>query len=264
MENLKLHFGQYRQTGWPLDAGVHRLVRNTWGMLDIDSAAQGVLLVQFCVDKRGLWLQVANGARGIHVNGRPVLHMALLRAGDSVYADGVEMLVCSAVAQPVPALMRVHANGNRDDPRVVLRGVGGAWHGRSFPLLSVCEVGSAPGADIHIEGAGHHVRLWRQGEHVLLSDLTPTGGTQVNGVTVREALLSAGDQIVFGPQARFVVEVPWRAWQPQADDAAGADVGEAAQPTSSRLQSSKRWPWLLLAALLLGAALSALLLFGQR
>ncbi|PZQ23195.1 MAG: hypothetical protein DI562_19000 [Stenotrophomonas acidaminiphila] len=84
-------------------------------------------------------------------------------------------------------------------------------------------------------------------------------------MAVRDALLVAGDQIVFDAQHRFVLEVPWA---PSAkledaaaiDDAASASAEPAApaKPASSAL----RWPWLLLAALLMAGALSALLLFG--
>lgn len=264
MENLKLHFKHRQQADWPLAAGVHRLVRNSGGTLEVGTAVQGALLAQFCVDNRGLWLQVAGGAHGIHVNGRPVLRMALLRAGDAVYADGVEMLVQGTVAKPTSGTMRDAATEDADDPRIVLRGVGGTHHGRSYPLTHTCMVGNAPGADIRIEGAGiaaNHARFWRQGERAVLASLGPVDGTLVNGIAVREALLSAGDQVAFGPQARFVVEVPWQARAPIDDEAAAEDDGEAVRP-APRLQAAKRWPWLLLAALLLGAALNALLLFG--
>jgi len=262
VENLRIHFSHRPQADWPLDAGVHRLVRAAGGTLEIGDAVQGALLAQFCVDARGLWLQVAGGAHGIHVNGRPVLRMALLRAGDAVYADGVELLIRGVAARPAPAALQgPAAPPDEDDPRIVLRGIGGAWHGRSFPLARACEVGDAPGADIRIDSPGIAARLWRQGDRVVLADLGSAEGILVNGVAVREALLSAGDQVAFGPQWRFVVEVPWQAQQPAGDEAAEDEDDEAVRPPPP-LQAAKRWPWLLLAALLLGAALNALLLFG--
>ncbi|HEY5972995.1 MAG TPA: FHA domain-containing protein, partial [Pseudoxanthomonas sp.] len=44
------------------------------------------------------------------------------------------------------------------------------------------------------------------------------------------------------------------------DEAGQEETGEASAPAPRR--SALRWPWLLLAALFLAAALSALLLFG--
>jgi hypothetical protein len=88
VENLRLHFGNRQQPDRALVTGVHRVVREASGLIGVGDNAQGALLAQFCVDRRGLWLQVASGGRGIHVNGRPVQRMALLRAGDTVYLDG--------------------------------------------------------------------------------------------------------------------------------------------------------------------------------
>ncbi|MCY1313426.1 hypothetical protein D9M70_639500 [compost metagenome] len=84
-------------------------------------------------------------------------------------------------------------------------------------------------------------------------------------MAVRDALLVAGDQIVFDAQHRFVLEVPWAPSATVDEPALMGETGalpassEAATPSSS---SVLRWPWLLLAALLMAGALSALLLFG--
>ncbi|MGH8063270.1 MAG: FHA domain-containing protein, partial [Pseudoxanthomonas sp.] len=89
-------------------------------------------------------------------------------------------------------------------------------------------------------------------------------GSMVNGVAVRDALLAAGDQVAFGSQHRFVLEVPWQEASSEArelaDDSGRDGTGEALAPANKH--SMKRWPWLLLAALFLAALLSVLLLFG--
>lgn len=266
VENLRLHFDSLQLPDRPLHHGVHRVVRETNGMIGLGDAAQGALLVQFCMDRRGLWLQVASGVRGIHVNGRPVQRMALLRAGDAVYVDGVEILI-RASHQDMDAVPRPEA-APADDPRVVLRGVGGKHHGRSFTLSRPCLVGSSREATIHINEPGfaeRHALLERRGDRVLLRGLDQaTTGTRVNGHEVRDALLAAGDQVSFDTQHRFVVEVPWlqcaadAVASPGARAAAGAD-GPARSGSAS---SAKRWPWLLLAACFLALMLAALLLFG--
>jgi len=271
VENLRLHidsrqFGNRQQPDRALATGVHRVVRESNGMLGLGDAVQGALLVQFCVDRRGLWLQVANGIRGIHVNGRPVQRMALLRAGDAVYVDGAEILV-QAAHQGLDALPQADAAGNANDPRIVLRGVGGKHHGRSFTLSKPCVVGRSHSAAIHIDDPGfaeRHAQLERRGDNVLLRDLGSANGSRVNGLEVRDALLAAGDQVAFGSQHRFVVEVPWLESANESRrlaDEAGSDAAEK-ELTPAPRQSARRWPWLLLAALFLAATLSALLLFG--
>ncbi|KAF1722401.1 FHA domain-containing protein [Pseudoxanthomonas wuyuanensis] len=267
MENLRLHFVNRQQPDRPLHTGVHRVVREAAGTLGVGDQAQGALMARICVDRRGLWLQVANGMRGVHVNGRPVQRMALLRAGDSVYLDGAEILV-QASHQDVDAVPERNP-AQAGDPRIVLRGVGGPYHGLSFPLSQPLLVGRARDADIRIDDplcAERHAQLELRGERVLLRDLAGGEGSAVNGVRVRDAMLAAGDQVVFGPQHRFVVEIPWLASASSAQERTEDDDASAppAAPEPQVAASSRRWPWLLLAAALLAAALSALLLFGAR
>ncbi|MEL1264290.1 FHA domain-containing protein [Pseudoxanthomonas putridarboris] len=265
MENLRLHFTNRPSPDRPLSTGVHRIVREAAGTIGVGDALQGALLAQICVDRRGLWLQVANGMRGVHINGRPVKRMAVLRPGDSVYVEGVELLLQSS---HLPATEVREADAGQGDPRVVLRGVGGKYHGRSIPLGQPCVVGRGRDATLRVDDpafAERHARLELRGERVLLRDLGSAEGTRVNGVPVRDALLVAGDQVVFDAQHRFVLEVPWlpsaSVGEPMdADEPPVSDAPVAERPPQGR--SVGRWPWLLLAALLLAAALSALLLFG--
>lgn len=265
VDNLRLHFSSQQQDDRVLPTGVHRVVREASGRLSFGDAAQGALLAQFCVDRRGLWLQVAQGMRGIHVNGRPVQRMALLRAGDSVYLDGVEILVRAShrSSDALPPIGREETG----DPRIVLRGVGGKHHGRSFPMGQPCEVGRATDAGIRVDEDGfgeHHARFERHGDLILLQTLGAGSRTLVNGVPVRDALLAAGDQVVFEGRHRFVVEVPWVSHVADEEQRAAAAIAEdvpAPRPAATGSRA-RRWPWLLLAALLLSGLLSALLLLG--
>ena len=226
------------------------------GLVDPRQAA-----VRICVDRRGVWLHVDEGARGVHVNGRPVRRLAMLRLGDVVYVDGVDVSLVAPVAPAGATQPPAAADG---DPRVVLRGVGGRYHGRSFTLEQPRLVGRAADAQIRLDEAGvaeRHARLELHGDNVLLRDLGSAEGTLVNGWLVRDALLQPGDQLVFDTQHRFVVEAPGRASaaaHPQGED----DAIERIAP-ASLASSTRRLPWLLLAALLIAAALSALLLFGS-
>ncbi len=262
VENLRLHFSNRAQPDRPLGTGVHRLVREASGHVGVGDQLQGALLARVCVDRRGLWLQVPTGMRGVHVNGRPVQRMAMLRPGDSIYVDGVEVLI-QASHLPAPKASASSA-ASAPEPRVVLRGVGGKYHGRSISLVRPCLVGRAREAAIRVDDptfAERHAQLELQGDRVLLRDLGSAEGSLVNGVAVRDALLVAGDQLVFDPQHRFVVEVPWTTpLVPANDEPEEHPIAREPDPAGPR--GNTRWPWLLLAAALIGAALSALLLFG--
>ena len=264
MPELRLHFSNRQQPDHPLAPGVHRLMRQATGTLGIGEAAQGALLAQFCVDRRGLWLQVANGARGLHVNGRPVRRMALLRAGDAVYADGVELVV---QAPPPRQGLPGEAGDHSADPCVVLRGVGGSHHGRSFTLGPPRLVGAGREADIRIEDPAfppRHAVFERRGDRVLLRDLGAGEGSVVNGVPVRDAILSAGDQVVFDGRHRFVVEFPAAPAEAPEPSPAATAPAPAAPEAGKPPRRGVRLPWLLLAAVLLAGLLSALLWFGVR
>src|SRR3546814_4670967 len=77
MENLKLRIADDVRSELPLGAGVHAVgpLEGRGGQLGLVDDAQAAR-VRFCVDRRGVWLAVADGARGVHVNGREVRRMA--------------------------------------------------------------------------------------------------------------------------------------------------------------------------------------------
>jgi pSer/pThr/pTyr-binding forkhead associated (FHA) protein len=250
----------------PLGGGVHGIGRAPGGALRAFGEAPGAS-ARFCVDRRGVWLTVAEDARGVHVNGRPVRRMAMLRVGDTVFVDGVEIVLAATRHAPAPPPPGQFPDEDIDDPRVVLRGVGGRYHGRSFTLDRPRVIGSNAEADVRIDDpafAERHARIGLQGGAIVLRDLGSEEGSVVNGELLRDALLLPGDQIVFDAHHRFVIEAPARAMRrdellPMPDDGVDERVAEARQALG---HSARRLPWLLLAALLIAAALSALLLFG--
>jgi len=265
VDEIRLRFAGTAGADAPLGAGMHAIGRGADGALGlVDGDRNGLL--QFCVDRRGVWMTVHESARGVHVNGRPVKRMAMLRVGDSVYVDGVEMVLVSG--EPIAPLPAELSNAPVDfatDPRIVLRGVGGRYHGRSFTLERPRLVGRAGDADIRIDDPAfpeRHARIDLSGDTILLRDLGSSDGSLVNGQPARDAVLRPGDQVVFDAHHRFVVEAPARTnlhhdAPPPLDD-------EAEETTQSSLRQSgaRRLPWLLLAALMIAGALSALLLFG--
>jgi pSer/pThr/pTyr-binding forkhead associated (FHA) protein len=271
VNDLRLRFPNRELADLVLCPGVHAVGRDNSGMPSlVDDPAEA--LAEFCVDRRGVWLQLHDGVRGVHVNGRPVRRMAMLRAGDSVYIDGVELLLLGDEPQAPTA---TDTGRYQQDPRMVLRGVGGQHHGRCFSLDQPRRIGRAADADIRIVEPGfadqHAVIEWHD-EGALLRDLGSSTGIVVNGYPVRDALLKPGDQVVFDAQHRFVVESPRSTLSPSGllsaedmDDPESAPSGALNnRQTGQRPSSVRRMPWLLLAALMLSAALSLLLLYGAR
>ena len=264
---LRLRFPNCQPADLILSPGVHAVGRDSEGLPSlVDDVAHA--LAQFCVDRRGVWLQLRDSVRGVHVNGRPVRRMAMLRAGDAVYIDGVELLLLGD--QP-PSAEGVDAGSHQPESRLVLRGIGGQHHGRSVTLDQPRRVGRAGDCDIRIGGrtfADQHAVIAPYGDGAVLRALAPDAVTVVNGHAIGGALLRPGDQVVFDAQHRFVLESPKCGVAPaprhpdDEDDDAFAPIHPSGQPV--RPSSARRMPWLLLAALMLSAALSLLLVYGQR
>lgn len=267
MKELRLRFCDGEQPDLLLGAGLHALGRLPTGLGPVD--AEQPWLLQLCNDRRGIWLTVADDLRGVHVNGRPVQHVAMLRAGDSIHVDGGELLLTAANE---PSATLPVATGQREASatslRLVLRGIGGQHHGRSISLAQPRRIGRGSDVDIRIEGQGivdRHALIESVNGQAVLRDAQ--ADVMVNGHRTRQAALQAGDQIAFDVQHRFVVEGP----PPQAlagNSATRPQPGyndEADEyPHDLRRSRFGRMPWLLLAAILLAAALSGLLLFGAR
>lgn len=267
---MKLRISGNDPAELPLGTGVHAIGRDpsrgqAVGLVDDGQTAS----VRFCVDRRGVWLTVAEGVRGVHVNGRPVQRMAMLRPGDAVCVDGAQIvLVAAGAPAPLPQSLRSAPSDTGSDVRTVLRGIGGQHHGRSFTLERPLLVGRSTDADIRMTDpmfADHHARIEAHGDVVVLRTLDTASGCLLNGVAVRDALLQAGDQLVFDAQHRFVLEAPRGGVQGNltpANDPA-ADDGDTGDMHKTLRNSARRLPWLLLAALLIAGAMSALLLFGS-
>ena len=251
-----------------LTPGVHAVGLDADGRpRPVDGGAEA--RVQFCVDRRGIWLQLREGSRGVHVNGRPVRRMAMLRPGDAIFFEG--QLLQLLGAEPLPAPRDTAYSEGQG--HAVLRGVGGSHHGRAYPLDRPRVVGRNVDSDIVIadhDFAERHARLEPHPHGIVLRDMGSETGSTVNGHPVRHALLRVGDQVVFDTTHRFVVEAPLRTLaealpEPElveADEPAPVLVNTGRRATLST--SVRRIPWLLLAALMLATLLSLLLLFGAR
>ncbi|MGV8943943.1 FHA domain-containing protein [Thermomonas sp.] len=267
MNDLRLRFCDGEQPDLHLGSGLHALGRLPTGLGPVD--AEQPWLLQLCNDRRGIWLTVADELRGVHVNGRPVQHVAMLRAGDSVHVDGGELLLMAAIdpskASPAGSDARDTAAPGH---RLVLRGIGGSHHGRSISLEQPRRIGRGGDVDIRIEGqaiAEQHALIEMVDGQTVLRDAQ--ADVMVNGYRTRQATLQVGDQLAFDVQHRFVVEgTPLQASAGNSKMYAQPGFHDDADefPHPPRRHWLGRMPWLLLAALLLGIALSGLLMFGAR
>lgn len=246
----------------------------------------------FLQDRRGLWLRVPADAHGVHLNARPVRRLAQLRPGDLVCLDKLRLVVR---ADEEPAIDRRIPNGQPSAmneaqrvsaARVVLRGLSGQHFGRTYTLTEPRLLGRAGSADIRLDDAAvaeRHAMIELHTDRVVLRALG-NDSSLVNGVPVRDAVLSPGDQLVID-QHRFVLEAPGLPLRGQLSAAkpaaathtqtmkavrvpVAADPAPAPQPAPAPRGPAPRDPgslwWLIAAATVLAAALTALLVYAPR
>lgn len=265
MNGIRLQFPNREHDDLILTPGVCAVGRDDAGVPAFVDAPERTQ-VQFCIDRRGLWLQVSDGVRGVHVNGRPVRHVAMLRLGDAIHLDGYRLTLCGTRPVPPP-----DATTPPPVSPMLLRGIGGPHHGRAFPLERPILVGRSRTCDVHVDEPGfadRHARLEPHAEGVALRDLGSEAGSTVDGWSARHAWLRPGAQVLFGTRHRFVIEAPTT---PPLKLPSDPSLGLELSPHRSEGEHAPlerggtlRVPWLLLAALLMAGLLSLLLLFGAR
>lgn len=195
--------------------------------------------------QRGIMLRLEAGSGGAHVNARPVRELALLRLGDVVSLNRLQLLVkpdedaqIDRSIPPPPAPMTDPAQ-RAAASRVVLRGIAGAFHGRTFSLLDTITIGRAANADIRLDEPGveeRHATLEQHPDRVVLRDLGSHDGAVVNGVALKSAVLHPGDQIAF-EQHRFLLEAPGLPARGSANFAPAPRVGMGTTQTMQAVQA---------------------------
>lgn len=264
VETLRFRFPDRGREDLVLGPGVHAVGHGPDGPRLVGRGSEA--RIQVSIDGRGSWLQLREGGSRVHVNGRPVRRMALLRAGDSVHIDGVELGLVGAEPRALPETPAAPPAPSRQ----VLRGIGGIHHGRSFTLDHPRTLGSAADSDIRLDEPGvadRHLELQPHAEGVALRCLDAQARCLVNGHPVSAALLGAGDQLVAGNGQRFLIESPL-ARVPEARLVAPeypAEVFESVAPGNGPVPAGNSWrhlPWVLVAAVVIAGLLALLLTSG--
>ena len=280
--------------------GEHASVAFEHGEMSIGSrAGQGVSLpgkslaphhASLVWDRRGLWLRVPEGVPGVHLNARPVRRIALLRIGDQVVLEQVQLVLAEndpdlidRIIPPSPPAALSEAQ-RVSASRVAIRGISGNLCGRSFTLTEPKVVGRGASCDIRIDDpafAERECQFELHGDRVVLRSLNKGEFTSVNGVAVADAVLAPGDQVVID-QHRFLVEAPGlpargqdrlRAQAQQqhtqtmkavrVPQSTPAEQRESLDPPPQPVDPGALW-WLIAAAAVLAAAMTALLVYSPH
>ena len=155
----------------------------------------------------GVWLQKSPGTQHtIHHNGRRIDSITLLRAGDDVHFDGIAVQFRSA-HQPVFEKTAGAQAINFSD-RIVLRVCSGAETGKAFALVNSLCIGRSSLSEICVDDpalAERQILLQRQGNDVLVKNLSPALEMRVDGWICHEAILNIDSQLNI-EQHRFILQ----------------------------------------------------------
>lgn len=267
---MRLTFPNGEHAAVELDDGEVTIGSDRSNRVAVTSAGLAPTHARLRLDRKGLWMRVAESSHPVHVNARPVRALALLRAGDLLCLGHMHVQVCG---EPPEAPVDADVDKASDDAsvptsacRVVLRGVAGGHFGRSVSLRARRVLGTAASADIRIDDpslSGLAVELSLRDDHVVLQVLGGEG-VLVNGMACTRAVLHHGDQVSV-EQHRFVLEAPGLSRVVAASVSDGTDEVLASEAVATGKPpgdpSLTVW-WLIAAAATLAAIITALLLYG--
>ena len=252
-----LRFPAHEHPDLPLQPGMNGLCRAP----DLDRAllltpGRGSSLIEFFSDARGLWLHVAHGVRGVHVNGRPVQSLSHLHVGDTIHCEGVEM----QLADPQPRQAKSLQEGEPRPSRWLLRGHGGGVHGLAVALEQPLRIGGEGG--LRVEGTtrslGEVVPMGENAVYLRLHE--DSDGCRLNGWKAVDGWLVPGDQLQLASGSRYLVESPGDEPPPLPVERPRDET----RPSPTGKGRGLRLPWLLIAAIASGLILAALLWFGVK
>lgn len=217
---MRIHFPNAEHADVPVDGGRLLIGSKVSGdeVLQLPGlAAEQVLLENDPI--RGIWLSVLAAEPPVLVNGRPVRERAHLRLGDQLHLGKLSLLVKpdSDYREKPPAPKPIDPAGRLPVGRASLRALSGQYFGKSIPLKGRTVIGRATDCDLVLDEPQmprRHSVIENTPHGLYLRDLGSPAGTLVNGVMVRDTVLSPGDQVAFD-QNRFLVEAP--GWQPIPD-----------------------------------------------
>ena len=148
---------------------------------------------------------------GTQLNGELLSRPTIIRAGDIIMIQGVELEVVeddeSNHAKTLVLSGNALMSGNEG---WFLIADSGPEKGQHIPVAERTEVGRALDCDISILEPAlsrKHAELWPDGDELILRDLGSANGTHVNGKKVEEVKLKDGDVLQFH-KIRFIVAAP--------------------------------------------------------
>ncbi len=205
---MKLHFPHGDHADVELQDGKYTIGSSAEADIRIDNKGLGAIHATITLIDGECSVSVDNEARLISVNGKLVKKNKEIREGDLMIASQVHMKLASSAEAD-------EADDNRTRvrmalPQFILRGVSGAYFGKTYPLRGSTILGRHSDCHICVNSDGisrKHAQIDAEATGLVVTDLNSSNGTFVNGKKVETADLNVGDELKLD-NIRFLVQTP--------------------------------------------------------
>lgn len=224
-----------------LNPGVNRIGSSSEGAVVLTLPDIAGLHCEIHVTSTGANLQVPAGGGPVTVNGKPVLDIMALRAGDQIGIGPVVAKFAIVEAARGSSAAGAAAGADEDSgatrvrlavPKFVLRGVSGAVFGKVYPVAGPVVIGRAAECDISVQAeeiSRRHALVKPTPDGLSVEDLGSSNGTFINTRRVQQGFLNPGDELRLDA-VRFIVVAPG---MEMAQQTARLVSGESAAPLAA-------------------------------
>lgn len=250
---MKLHFPHGEHPDVILETGQYTIGGDNAADITIEDKGLADIHATLTVEGSDYSVSVSNEASLVSINGKLVKDSKEVRSGDLLIASQVHMRLIDTVT----------ANASADDgktrirmalPQFILRGVSGAYFGKTYPLRGTTTIGRHSDCHICVNAEGvsrRHLQIDADATGLVIKDLESSNGTYVNGKKIDSQELQLGDEIRID-NIRFLVQTPG-----MGDPTLDANQKKSAKPVASDDSEEKssggavKW---LITIIVLGAA----------
>ncbi len=205
---MKLHFPHGEHQGVYLQDGKYSIGSSSDADISIQDKGLGNVHATLQLADGECVLSVDNEASLISVNGKLVTKPKELREGDLIIAAQVHMKLVSSIETEEEDDNRTRVRMAL--PKFVLRGVSGAYFGKTYPLRGSTIMGRHSECHICVNADGisrKHVQIDAEADGLVATDLGSSNGTFVNGKKIDKTELNVGDELRLD-NIRFLIQTP--------------------------------------------------------
>lgn len=258
---MKLHFPHGEHPDIILETGQYTIGGDNAADITIEDKGLADIHATIMVEGSDYSVSVPNEASLVSINGKLIKDKKEVRSGDLLIASQVHMrLIDTATddASPDDGKTRIRMAL----PQFILRGVSGAYFGKTYPLRGTTTIGRHSDCHICINTEGvsrRHLQIDADATGLVIKDLDSSNGTYVNGEKIDSRELQVGDEIRID-NIRFLVQTPGMG-DPTLDAGKKKPVKPVVSDDSEEEPSSGAVKWLI-TLIVLGAAAVAVWQLG--